>query len=398
MGQGSHQGPDAGETWCVIPVFNHARTAAAVALECRTLVERVLVVDDGSTDADIGELLRGSDIAVLRHPRNLGKGRALTTALRHVAAQGATHMITLDADGQHLPADLPVFLEAMRAAPDAIIVGCRDFDVPNVPGSSRFGRSFSNFWVRLETGLALDDTQSGYRAYPVRLISRLRLASARYDFEIEVLVRAAWGGVPIREVPIRVVYLPPGSRISHFKPVLDSARLSRLHARLIGRKLMPWPHARLVPRPAAEPPLALWRHPGRGFRRLLQENATPGGLAAAAAVGSLLAVLPLIWCHTVAILYASSRLHLNKVMALAIQNLYIPPFTPFLCIQVGYFMRHGRWWTEYTRETLVAGIHLRLFEWLLGSLVLAPFYAAIAAAATYVTARAVQRRMLRRRA
>lgn len=379
------------QVWVVIPVYNHAATATAVVRACRRRVERVLVVDDGSEDADLRELLREDPVTVIRHARNQGKGQALVTALQHVAAQGGTHMITVDADGQHLAEDLPAFLEAIRAEPRAIVIGCRDFDrTANVPSKSRFGRQWSNFWVRLETGRALTDTQSGYRAYPVGLAGRLPRRSSRYDFETELLVRALWAGLPVREVPIQVVYPPGGERISHYRPVRDTLRMSRLHARLAARCLLPWPHQRLVPR--ERPPWALWRHPLRELRRLLDENATPAGLAASAAVGSLLAVLPLVWCHTLAILYATARLHLNKVMALTIQTLYIPPFTPFLCIQVGHYLRHGRWWTEFTRQTVVWDLHLRLFEWLLGSLLLAPLYALIAGAATYAVAAAVRRR------
>ncbi len=382
----------AADIWCVIPVYNSAAAAARVARECRQRLDQVLVVDDGSTDADLRQLLRGQDITVVRHPRNLGKGRALLTALQHVAAHGGTHMITLDGDGQHLPADLPGLLAAIRAHPAAIVIGCRDFNTPNVPGGSRFGRRFSNFWIRLETGRGLTDTQSGYRAYPVELLSRLRMAGRRYDFEVEVIVRALWAGAEIRETPVHVVYPPPAERISHFRPFVDNARLSRMHARLVGRCLLPWPHVRLVGT-AGRTPISLWRHPKLVLKRLLSENATPAGLAAAAAVGSLLAVLPLIWCHMAVILYVSARLHLNKVMALGIQNLYMPPFTPFLCIQVGYYLRHGQWWTEFTRETLLLNIHHRLFEWLIGSLILGPLYALIAAVVTYFSARAIQRRM-----
>ncbi len=376
-------------------MYNHAATAAAVARDCRRQVDRVLVVDDGSEDADLRELLRDDPVTVIRHERNQGKGQALLTALEAVAAGGGTHMITVDADGQHLPGDLPAFVAAIREAPRAIVIGCRDFErTANVPSKSRFGRLWSNFWVRLETGRAVADTQSGYRAYPVDLVRRLPHRSSRYDFETELLVRALWAGLPLREVPIQVVYLPGGERISHYRPVLDTLRMSRLHARLAARCLLPWPHRRLVPR--ERPPWSAWRHPLRELRRLLDENATPAGLAASAAVGSLLGVLPLVWCHTVAILYATTRLHLNKVMALTIQTLYIPPFTPFLCIQLGHYLRHGCWWTEFTRQTLLHDLHLRLFEWLLGSLLLAPFFALVAGAATYAVAAAVRRTRHRR--
>ena len=380
------------DTWCVVPAYNCSATAADVARKCRELLPQVLVVDDGSADADLQGLLGGTDITVLRHAENRGKGAALATALQHVLERGGTHMVTIDADGQHLPGDLPGLLSGVRADGAAIVIGCRHFGTPNVPAGSRFGRRFSNMWVKLETGVTLDDTQSGFRVYPVRYISQLGLGGRHYDFEIEVLTRGIWAGLDVAEVPVSVVYPPPGERISHFRPFVDNLRLSLMHARLVGRRLVPWPHRKLV-QPTDRPSrLALLRNPFSCLKMLLRENATPSGLAVAAAVGTVLAVLPLVGFHSIAILYASARLHLNKVMALSIQNLYAPPFVPFLCIEAGYFLRHGKWWTDFSRETILESIHLRVFEWFIGSLVLAPIFAAIAAGVTFAAARALSRR------
>ncbi|MDI6774109.1 MAG: glycosyltransferase family 2 protein [Verrucomicrobiota bacterium] len=242
--------PGADDIWCVIPVFNNADTVAAVAAGCRRLLRRVLVVDDGSTDASVAGLLAGTDIVVLRHERNLGKGRALLTGLRRVEAEGGRFMITLDADGQHWPADIPAFVSALREDADSIVIGVRDFTAPNVPRSSRFGRAFSNFWVRLETGVSPGDSQSGFRAYPVKHLARLRLRGNRFDFETDVLVKASWAGLALKRAPIGVSYQPPDKRISHFRPGLDNLRIVLRHIALVGRRLIPWPHRKLARRPA----------------------------------------------------------------------------------------------------------------------------------------------------
>jgi len=378
--------------WCVVPVYNCSGTAVDVAKQCREFMPHVLVVDDGSTDGDLRSLLADTDIAVLRHAENRGKGAALLSALQYVLEHGGTHLITLDGDGQHMPADLPQIVGHVERHAASIIVGCRDFNTPHVPRGSRFGRTFSNMWVRLETGMSLGDTQSGFRCYPVQLVSQLGLSGRRYDFEIEVLARGIWAGMDVVEVPIRVVYPPADKRLSHFRPFVDNLRLSLMHARLIGRRLVPWPHRKLVPRTDEVSAFHLLRHPLKYLKMLLRENATPSGLAASAAVGTILAVLPLVGCHSIAILYTTARLHLNKVMALSIQNLYAPPFVPFLCIEVGYFLRRGAWWTEFSRETVLENIHLRALEWLVGSLVLAPIFAAIAATITFAAAHALSRR------
>jgi len=113
-------------------------------------------------------------------------------------------MVTIDADGQHYPDDIPSFIENLDET--AVLVGCRDFTVADVPGSSKFGRKFSNFWFRIETGLLARDTQSGFRAYPVKYLKELPLATRSYDWDMEVLVRSAWGGMGIKSIPIRVFY------------------------------------------------------------------------------------------------------------------------------------------------------------------------------------------------
>ena len=379
---------------CVIPHYNHAGTVLQVAAGARKFLPDVLVVDDGSTELppDFSAKLAALEVRLIRHEHNLGKGAALLSAAGKLAAEGVDYMIVMDADGQHDPADLPGFIAAVERDPESVVVGCRDFEhAENVPKSSRFGRKFSNFWCRLETGVICRDTQSGFRAYPVRALQRLKFCCRRYNFEIEVLVKLLWSGYHLAEIPIRVIYEKPGVRISHFHPWKDNFRLSLLHTALILRRLLPIPHRQLVRNPKENPWKQL-RHPVKFIQMLLQENAEPEGLAASAAVGTLLAVLPLVGVHMAVILYCCIRLKLNKVMALAIQNLFMPPLSPFLCIELGYFLRHGRWWTEFTLQTCLAEMHHRLYEWLLGSLILAPLFAGIAGIAVYSIARVLSRR------
>ena len=378
---------------CVIPHYNHFATVLAVASGARRHLPDVLVVDDGSTGIpeDFSARLAALDVKLLRHDRNLGKGAALLTAARALRAEGVTHMIALDADGQHDPGDLPRFVSEIAAHPDAVIIGCRDFaHAENVPGSSRFGRNFSNFWCRLETGVKCADTQSGYRAYPVAGLTALRFHCRRYNFEIEALVKLLWSGYALRELEIPVRYPPRGERISHFDPWKDNLRLTLLHSCLVTRQLLPLPHRKLVKAPD---PGYTWRellHPLDFLRRLLKENSDPAGLAASAAVGTFLAVLPLVGVHMAVILYFCIRLKLNKVMALAIQNLFMPPLSPFLCIEFGHLMRHGHFWTSFTLHSCLGEAHHRIYEWLLGSLVLAPVFAILAWGAVYTAATLVK--------
>lgn len=374
---------------CVIPHYNHFGTLLAVASGARRHLADVRVVDDGSdrVPGDLAARLDALGVTLYRHDRNLGKGAALLTAARKLDADGVTHMIVLDADGQHDPDALPRFAAALEQHPDAVIVGCRDFaHAENVPRSSRFGRGFSNFWCRLETGVKCADTQSGFRAYPVAGLLRNRLFCRRYNFEIEALVKLLWSGYSLVELDIPVSYTPPGGRISHFDPWRDNLRLTLLHSCLVTRQLLPVPHRKLVKRPASGHGWQELAHPVEFLRRLLRENADPAGLAASAAVGTFLAVLPLVGVHMAVILYVCIRLKLNKVMALTIQNLFMPPVSPFLCIEVGYFLRHGVFWTAFTLDSCLKELHLRLYEWLLGSLLLAPAFALVAWGTVYAAA------------
>ncbi len=377
--------------WAAVPVYNNAPTLRAVVEGCcRMLPGRVVVIDDGSTDADAGALISNLDAVVLRHHANMGKGQAILTASRFVELQGGKYMITIDADGQHDPGDIAKFIPMLQDDELSLVVGSRDFSVENIPRSSRFGRRFANFWLRIETGQHIDDCQSGFRAYPVRQLNLLKFKGRRYDFEAEVLAKAAWAGLRLRSVGIGVYYPPAGQRVSSFRPVMDNLRLTRVHSMLIGLRLLPFGHKRLAPAPKFD--IGLIFNPLKLIRHLIKENATPEGLAAAAAVGSFLAIIPLLFLHTAAILYVSVRLNLNKIVALNVQHVFMAPFTPALCIELGYYMRHGAWLTDLTFETVFAQFHQRLYEWLLGSLVIAPVASILMASAFFFIAHAFEKR------
>jgi predicted LPLAT superfamily acyltransferase len=243
------QAPASSKIWVAIPVHNNAGTVRDVAIECRAIVPDVLIVDDGSRDADVAELMADTGIIVIRHEVNRGKGEAILTAAREIEKRGGTTMITIDGDGQHYPRDLHAFLPVIAEDEDCIVVGERSMGGEHVPGSSRFGRAFSDFWVRLETGQKIRDTQSGFRAYPVRHLLQLGCSGRRYDFEIEILARAAWSGLRLRNVPIDVWYPPAAERVSSFRPFMDNFWFTHRHALLVMRRALPLPHRKLVAKP-----------------------------------------------------------------------------------------------------------------------------------------------------
>lgn len=225
-------------TWIVIPVYNHSKTIQQVVEKSLLLCPNVLVIDDGSTDAKIAEILKNVEVKIITHEKNKGKGAALRTAARYVKNQGGSYIITLDADGQHDPEDIKNFLPHISKDCHNIILGTRDFDSGNVPERSKFGRKFSNFWIRLETGCDVRDSQSGFRGYPVNLLTDIKCIAEHYAFETEILVRGVWGGMNVVNVNISVFYPEREKRISHFKPFLDNLRISLLHSRLTAEKAL----------------------------------------------------------------------------------------------------------------------------------------------------------------
>jgi glycosyltransferase involved in cell wall biosynthesis len=361
----------------VIPVYNHAATIRAVAQAVLRSGRPLLVVDDGSDDGSL-DRVADLDILRLRCARNRGKGHAILRAAAVADRMGYDAILTLDADGQHDPADGGLLLAAAAGTWPAIVVGARRMEAGHAPRSSRFGRAFSNFWVRLECGLTLPDTQSGYRLYPVPFLLSRRFFTRRYSFEVEVLVRGGWAGLPLLSVPVPVYYPPGPERVSHFRKFRDNLRLTGLHTHLVLRSLLPWPHRRLLARP---------ERPGF-LSRLRGEHTSAGELAAAAGVGIFVGSLPIIPFGLAAILYVSHKLHLNKLAAAGASNLCIVPFVPFLCVQAGHLLLHGRLLTRFNRVTLLHQIHLRVWEWLLGSLIVGPLLGAAGALLTYGLVRA----------
>jgi len=228
----------------VIPVYNHVGALRDVVVRALSVISDVLVVDDGSTDGSF-DTIQDLPVRVITHEVNQGKGAAILTGVQEARKLGMTHIITIDADGQHDPADVALFIPLIEETPLAIVIGKRRFNGNTVP-FSRFGRAFSNFWLRVETGCSLKDTQSGFRAYPLVLFEWLKLHDRRYSFEIEVLVKAAWAGVVFKEVDITVHYPLPDERVSHFHPLLDNLALTVLNTRLSLRAILPIPHRRFV--------------------------------------------------------------------------------------------------------------------------------------------------------
>ena len=352
-------------------LYNHGKTVREVAMRCLAIHDHVLVVDDGSSDLS-PDVFFDLNIQIIHHHRNLGKGAAIMSAARRAQEMGMTHIVTIDADLQHRPENFSDFKQAIHQHPNDLIVGKRDFSTENIPASSYYGRGFSNFWFRVQTGRKIGDAQSGYRAYPVNLFKFFNFSETFYSFEVEILVRASWAGVRIRDLDIYVYYPPKDERVSHFKLLKDNLRLTHLNTRLTFRALLPLPHKKIV---VDQENQSFLLSPLTSIKAILREEISPLTIALSGTMGVILGTLPLIALHTLAILFAASYFRLNKVVALGMSQLCMPPFIPALCIEIGYFMRHdGQFLTEVSLKTLGTQCFERLYEWGLGSLVVAPLF------------------------
>jgi glycosyltransferase involved in cell wall biosynthesis len=208
----------------LIPGYEAAATVGDVVSATRAVVADVVVVDDGSTDATAA-VARAAGAGVVRHPANRGKGAAIRTGLRHLDALGFRRAVVLDADGQHLPAEIPKLIAASDETPAALVLGVRDKAEHAIASIRLFANWLADHAISIAAGCPLADTQCGFRIYPITETLALGSRGDAMDFESEILILACRTGVPTREVTVRVCYPPPRERTSHYRPVEDTWRI-----------------------------------------------------------------------------------------------------------------------------------------------------------------------------
>ena len=193
-------------------------------------IRHVVVVDDGS-GAEYGELFaQASQIdncTVLYHAVNLGKGRALKTAFNYCLREFGQMCgcVTADSDGQHTPEDITACMRALWENPKSLVLGCRDFDAPEVPVRSSFGNKATRNVFRFLLGISVSDTQTGLRAIPAFFMTELmQVRGERFEYETNMLIETKNLNIPILEVPVKTVYIEE-NRMSHFNPIKDSVRI-----------------------------------------------------------------------------------------------------------------------------------------------------------------------------
>ena len=363
-------------TCVILPAYNNRKTVGSVVRGTLARLPGLIFVDDGSTDGTAEVLKEFTGLTVVRHEKNQGKGAALMSGFEKALSLGFDHAITIDADGQHLPEDIPAFTAAIARDPAAIYVGSRKRVGAKVSLGSRFANRFSDFWFWLESGASLPDTQCGFRSYPLKAVDRLRLKKKHYDFEVEVLVKAAWSGVPLRSVPVTAVYLPAGERVSHFRPVKDFLRISHLYTLFfIMRFFLPsiLQEISCDKSLVGAPFLKKLRVATRGVYS--EAVADPFTTSASIGLGMTIGILPIWGFQIITAAFLAARLRLNKFITVAASNISFPAVIPFIfyfALVIGHALLSGGLdFSPDLHGDLSRIAAERFAEWALGSVVLA---------------------------
>jgi len=367
----------------IIPTYNNAGTLARVIADVARYTEHIILVNDGSTD-DTEQIARSFPfLQIVSYPTNVGKGWALRKGFAYATEKNYSYAITIDSDGQHFATDLPAFIEKLETAPNAIIVGSRNMDQASVPGKSSFGHKFSNFWYKVETGIDCPDTQSGFRLYPLQLLKNIKFITIKYEFEIEVLVRAAWKGVAIDSVPVTVHYEPKETRVSHFRPFQDFSRVSVLNTFLVIITF-----AYIKPRDFFRALFGKKKARQELFEQLFSVDRSDWYKAASIGVGVFSGILPIWGFQALMGLFIALIFKLNKGLVVIASNISIPPMIPvivFLSYKTG-----GLWMDSensdipFSFNISLSSVAQHLEQYIYGSITLAFIAGLFAALLTFV--------------
>ncbi len=353
----------------IVPTYNNAATIESVLNDVLSYCEDVIVVNDGSTD-ETSEKLKEyrSNITLVEYKQNQGKGHALITGFRAARAEGYNYAITIDSDGQHYASDLEVFLDALSENEKSVLIGARKQAKEHQSKGSKFANNFSNFWFKIETGESPEDTQSGYRLYPLKPISKMKFFTKKYEFEIEVLVRLSWRGYNIRTIPVNVFYPPIEERVSHFRPGRDFIRISILNTVLVFLALIFFLPRNMFRKFRTKSLKTI-------FKESIVGSKTSTTMAAiSVGYGVFFGIVP-IWGYQLIVgLSLAHFLKLHKGIVFLAANISIPPMIPiilyFSYVLGGFILGNGTW-SIHLSEVTMDTVKNDIIQYIVGSLVLA---------------------------
>ncbi len=364
----------------IIPTYNNHKTLQRVLDGVLELTHHVIVVNDGSTDTTSQILSEYKQITLINVSKNQGKGNALKEGFRKGKELGFDYAITIDSDGQHFPDDISVFLDALeKEGGNVLLIGSRNMAHESVPKKSSFGNKFSNFWFWFETGIELNDTQSGYRLYPLNAIPN-KFFTKKFEFEIEIIVRTAWNGVAVKNVPIKVLY-DPSERVSHFRPFRDFTRISILNTVLV-----------LILFLYIKPRNFFRSFKKKSFKEFLKEDVLSSSdsnlkKALSIALGVFCGIAPFWGFQTAIVISVAVLLRWNKALAFTFSNISIPPMIPFIIygsLKVGGLFVEDKAKFSFGDPITFDHIKTNIVQYLLGSFILATVMAFIFGVGSYL--------------
>lgn len=354
----------------IIPTYNNAATLAGVIEDVAQYSNHIIVVNDGSTDNTVEIAERFPVVQFISYPKNVGKGWALRQSFKYAAEKGYKYAITIDSDGQHFAKDIPAFIDKLKDEPNAIIIGARNMGQASVPGGSSFGNKFSNFWFKVETGITSPDTQSGFRLYPLEPLKKMHFFTRKYEFEIEVLVRAAWKGVNVVSVPVTVYYAPKEERVSHFRPFKDFFRISVLNTILV---LIAFLY--IKPRDFVRTLFSRKKLKKLLNDHLFNPHHSAQLKAMSVAFGVFMGIVPIWGFQLVTAIFLAILFKLNKPIVIVAANISIPPMIPiiiFLSYKMGAFwMGANAMEIDFSSAITLESIKKNLLQYIYGSITLA---------------------------
>jgi glycosyltransferase involved in cell wall biosynthesis len=355
--------------WCVvIPTYNNEKTLEKVVRDVLGITGDVIVVNDGSTDSTLLILEKFMDIRVVSYTQNQGKGYALKKGFELAVQLGYRYAITIDSDGQHYAKDIPAFIQKSLEQPDSLIVGSRRLPVEKMRQGSSFANRFSNFWFKFIAGITLPDTQSGFRLYPVFRLKDIHFYTRKYEFELEVLVRSAWRGIPVSSIPISVFYPSLEERISHYRPVKDFMRISLLYTVFFFVAVFyikPFSFLKYLKKENI-----------KGFfsRHILNSKDSTAKITLSVMLGVFMGIVPIWGYQLITAISLAYILRLNKVLVIVAAQISIPPLIPFilyLSFVTGSIILGKGTHLHLASPMTLEFVKNNVFQYVLGSIVLA---------------------------
>jgi len=247
------------------------------------------------------------------------------------------------------------------------LIGARNLNAKGMPRKNSFANKFSNFWYWAETGHKLQDTQSGFRLYPVKEVNKIKFLSTKFEFEVEVMVKASWRGVLVKNIPIRVLY-DPVERVSHYRPFKDFVRISAINTWLLTIAII-----YIKPRDFYR------KFKQKGFKRFFKEdlignNDSTLKKSLSIALGTFIGISPFWGFHSILAIVIATFLKLNKTISFAFSNVSFPIFIPFIIygsLKMGAWVLNNKLRLKFEQINSDFDVKAHLIQYIVGSFVLA---------------------------